>query len=184
MDGEVYIYKTWRSEIKRLCVFGVLCLLSVILSRKIPGSVIEGELFSMGSHTLYLSLPLFFLLPMFSLIHILLKIYDVQYIFDRRGIRATVGRLSINQRIHTARFEDIRSIEPDQTILERFLDIGNVEIGTSATAKIEIILEGVEAPHEIVQMIQGERDRRARESQENNTEESTEKVLEQAGGTL
>ena len=57
------------------------------------------------------------------------------------------------------RFDDIRSAETDQTILERLLNVGDVEVGTAATSEIEIVFAGVAAPQEVQDMIQRERDR-------------------------
>ncbi|MCB0318291.1 MAG: PH domain-containing protein [Bdellovibrionales bacterium] len=156
----VKISKTWRSEIQRFMVFFILCIASVVASSYLPGSIIRGELFSIGSQTVFLSLPLFWLLPLGSLLDLLLRIYDVLYTVDASGIQARIGILSLRQRVIRVRFEDIRTVETEQTLLERFLDVGNVEIATAATDSVEITLEGVAAPHEIRLMIQAERDRR------------------------
>lgn len=156
------ISKTWRSEIKSVIAFFFLGALSIWLSHEYPGSVVAGKLFSIGSTTLMLSLPLFWFLPMFALGRALVRIYNVHYVIDQRGIEAHVGILAMNQRITRVRFEDIRSVETDQTIVERALDIGNVEIGTAATSGVEVVFEGVAAPYELQDMILRERDNRQR----------------------
>ena len=158
--GKVRVYKTWRSELQRLAVFFVLCIISVVASNYLPGSLIKGKLFSIGSQTIFLSLPIFWLLPFGSLVGLLLRIYDVLYTVDAKGIQARVGILSLHQRVIRIRYEDIRTVETEQTILERFLDVGDVEIATAATGSVEIVLEGVAAPHEVRKMVQAERDRR------------------------
>lgn len=160
IDSTILVPKTWRSEIGRLMFFCILCVASVILSEKFPGSIITGELISIGDTTSYLSLPLFSLLPFAALVDIIVRIYNVRYTVDTRGVQARVGILSLRQRIIRVRYEDIRSVETDQTILERMFGIGRIEIATAATGDIEIEFLGIAAPSEVREMIQNERDRR------------------------
>ncbi|MEZ4753097.1 MAG: PH domain-containing protein [Bdellovibrionota bacterium] len=159
-NSKVLVHKTWRSELQRLVVFLILCVVSVVASEYLPQSVIRGKLFDIGQSTIYLSLPLFWFLPFGSIVGLLLRIYDVLYTVDSKGIQARVGILSLHQRVIRVRYEDIRTVETEQTLLERFLDVGDVEIATAATGSVEIVLEGVAAPHEIRKMVQAERDRR------------------------
>jgi uncharacterized membrane protein YdbT with pleckstrin-like domain len=58
------------------------------------------------------------------------------------------------------RYEDIRSIDSFQTLWERFLDVGRVDVGTASTAGIEISFEGISNPRRVQQIIQEERDAR------------------------
>ena len=160
VKGEVVIPKTWRSEVKGLGAFFVLLLVSTILSNQFPGSIISNEFSLLGGSVLKISLPLYWFIPFGTLIFTIGKIYNVRFTVDSRGIKARVGILSWNQRITRVRYEDIRSVETEQTLLERALDIGNVEVATAATGLTEIVFEGVAAPKELQEMIQIERDRR------------------------
>ncbi|MCO6432488.1 MAG: PH domain-containing protein [Deltaproteobacteria bacterium] len=163
---QIVIPKVWRSEIKLLTAFFLLGVASIFLTRQFPGSIISGRLFSLGDKVFYLSLPLFWFMPFFALLTAVVRIYNVRYIIDSRGLEAQIGLLS-PKRLYQRRifFADIRSAETEQTILERVLNVGAVEIGTAATADIEIIFEGVAAPQELQGMIQRERDRSLRSAQ-------------------
>jgi uncharacterized membrane protein YdbT with pleckstrin-like domain len=158
--SELVIPKVWRSEIKGVCLFLFFSVLSVFLSSTFPGSIITGRLFSIGSFSLILSLPLFWFLPFMTLMVTIVRIYDVRYAVDSRGIEAKTGILSMHQRITRVRYEDIRSIELEQTLLGRMLDIGDVEISTAATGAVEIVFQGIAAPEEVQDMLQRERDSR------------------------
>lgn len=163
MDGgRVEIPKVWRSEISGVITYLLLCVGSIAVSHFVPGSVIHGELFSWGSSRVVLSLPLAWLAPLSVLFYLLFRMYNVRFTVDHRGVEAILGVLSLNQRIIRIRYEDIRSIETEQTLIERALDVGDVEIGTAATAEIELALCGVGAPREIQEMLQAERDKRQR----------------------
>ena len=159
-SSSVAIPKVWRSELSLLVTFFLLCILSVVLSSYIEGSVIPGRLFGLGSSVVILKFPLFWLLPLSAWILMIFRMYDVRYRADSRGLEAISGILSLKQRITRVRYEDIRSIETEQTIIERMLDVGDVEVGTAATSGIEMTLFGVGAPCEVRDMIQIERDRR------------------------
>jgi uncharacterized membrane protein YdbT with pleckstrin-like domain len=140
----------------------VLCMLSVVLSRQFPGSVMSGEVFRLGSFRLMLSLPLFWLMPLLAFVATASRIYNVRYVIDTRGVEARVGILSLNQRITRVRYEDIRSVETDQTLLGRLLDYGVLEISTAASDAVEVSLEGIAAPKEIQDLLQKEREARQR----------------------
>ena len=154
------IRKVWRSELLTIILFFLLSAASVYLTRLFPSSVIRGPLFPLGGEMLYLRLPLLWFLPAAALSTALLRIYDVRYVLDGDGIEARTGIISLNQQVTRLRYEDIRSVEFKQSIWERLLDIGEIEIGTAATSGIEIILHGAASPSEVQNLILRERDRR------------------------
>ena len=154
-----YFYPTWRSQIGPLCLFFVCCILATQLSQLWPITVIIGEFISFGDTTLYLHLPLLSLVPGVILGRILIYMYDSKYIIDDRGVEAQVGLVSFNLRQPRLRYEDIRGVEPNQTILERILGIGSVLIGSAMTQDVEIVMEGVANPRAIQLLLQAERDR-------------------------
>lgn len=153
------IAKVWRSEATLLAGFVLFGIVSVILSRRYPASIISGKLLSWGDLEITLQLPLFWLMPCYILIIGILRIYDVRYIIDSRGLEAKVGILRLNQTITRVLYSDIRSAETDQSLIERLFNVGDVEIGTAATAQIEVIFRGVAAPREVQNIIQRERDK-------------------------
>lgn len=167
MKTEIVIPKVWRSEIKLIVGFVILGIASIILTQHFPESIISGRLFSVGSAHVELSIPLFWFMPLAALLLGVLRIYDVRYVIDSRGLEARVGILGLNQRITRVRYNDIRSAETEQTIIERMLNVGDVEVGTAATADIEIIFQGVAAPQELQSLIQRERDRSLQGGQPN-----------------
>ncbi len=162
VKSELVIPKVWRSELSGIIFFLFSSVLAVWLSHTFPASVITGRLFSISSYTFYLSLPLLWFVPFITLVIVTARIYNVRYIVDSRGVEALIGRLSLNQRITRVRYEDIRSIETDQSLWERALDIGTVLISTAASSDVEVTLEGIAAPKEVQDMLQRERDSRVR----------------------
>jgi uncharacterized membrane protein YdbT with pleckstrin-like domain len=160
VKNTVVIPKTWRSESTLICVFVVLAVTSIYLSYELPGSILSGKLVAFGTFSIDLHLPLFWLFPLFTLLLAIFRIYNVRYLVDDKGIETRVGVLWTQQHIVRVRYEDVLSIETHQTLLERFLSIGVVEVATAATGGVEIVMEGIGAPFEIQEMIQAERDAR------------------------
>ncbi|MCB0321074.1 MAG: PH domain-containing protein [Bdellovibrionales bacterium] len=159
--SEIVVPRSWRSEVVSFGVFFVLSLLSIFLSKVFPWSVIEGELFKLGNGSaVILRLPMFWFLPAITIGSAIYRTYNVRYVLQPKGIECEIGILALQRRVVRLWFEDIRTVQVDQTLLERFLDIGSVHIGTAATSGIEITLSGVAAPHEVQEMIQRERDKR------------------------
>ncbi len=183
---QVLIQKTWRSEYACFILMLFFSVISIYLSATFPGSVIAGKLFSIGKSTVFLKLPLFWFIPAFLAGVLFFRMFNYKYSVDSRGVEAITGILSTTQRITRVRYEDIRSVETQQTLMDRFLGIGNVEIGTAATGEIEINFRGIAAPEEVQDMIQAERDKRQKLSRKMHSPEflepKREHNSEQAGG--
>lgn len=154
-----YFFPTWRSQFFSLIGYFCLAVLSVWGSQVLGWTVIEGRLFTIGATIYKLHLPLFVLAPGFFLGKILIYMYDSKYIIDERGVEAQIGLVSMNLRQPRLRFEDIRGVEPNQTILERIFGIGSVLIGSAMTQDVEIVMEGVANPRAIQLLIGAERDK-------------------------
>ncbi len=160
-----YFYPTWRSQLFPLIGFLVLSILCVWVSNEVKETVITGKLFAIGDSIYVLDLPLLIFLPGFMLGRILLYIYDSKYIIDERGVEAQIGLVSMHLRQPRLRWEDIRGVEPNQTLWERILGIGSVLVGSAMTNEVEIVMEGVANPRAIQLLIGGERDRRLKDMQ-------------------
>jgi membrane protein YdbS with pleckstrin-like domain len=156
----VHIYRVWRSELSTISFFFLTIIASCSLTKVFPASKITGELISFGSTTVLLTLPLFWLVPFFTVLIAIFKIYNYRYAVDTDGIETVDGILSFNLKVVRVRYEDIRIVETDQTLMERFLLIGLVRIGTAATGHMEVSMEGINNPRRIHDFIQHERDKR------------------------
>lgn len=160
-EGAIIVHKVWRSEIVRVGIFFILCVAAVFLSHYFPRSIITGELFRWGETRIDLDLPLFALMPVIAFGDLIARVYDVRYTLDQHGIEGREGIVSLSQSIIRLRYEDIRMVEFEQSLLERALDIGDLEIGTASSANVELTMRGIAAPREVQLMIQRERERRA-----------------------
>lgn len=161
----IHITKTWRSEVITVVVFIVMSILAVTLTRIFPWSIIDGELFQIGETSYRMALPLFWLIPLITIGSAIFRIYNVRYTINQRGIEFEKGLLELRIKLTRVWFEDIRTVQKNQTIIERFLDIGSIHMGTAATGTLEITLKGIAAPEEVLEMIQRERDNRQKTAQ-------------------
>ena len=164
LEAQIKIDRVWRSQLTRVVLFLILSPISVWLSIRFPASVVHGALFSFGDSSVVLRLPLFWFIPAFVIGQAIAKIYDVRYVIDSGGIESKIGILSLSQTITRIRYEDIRSIDSRQTLSERMLGIGTVEMGTAASAGLEMTFTGVANPLEVQKLLQAERDARLRKA--------------------
>ena len=155
-------YPTWRSQLGTLVWFFVTGILSVVGSEAMPGLVIRGPLFSTNSGTCNLHLPLLVFIPAYFLVRALLRMFDSQYVVDARGVEAQIGLVSLRLRQPRLRYEDIRGVEPEQTLGQRMLGIGDVAIGSAMTDGVEILMQGVANPRGVQLLISGEMEKRMR----------------------
>jgi membrane protein YdbS with pleckstrin-like domain/uncharacterized protein YraI len=158
--AEISIPKVWRSELRLIILFFITSILAIYLSFLFPWTIIVGKLFTISAVDVSLHLPILWFIPMMFLSVAIFKVHDVKYAIDEDGLEAHVGILNIRKRTVRVRFEDIRSVQTHQAIMDRLLDIGNIEIRTAATSDLEIVLGGVSAPLEIHSMIESEKERR------------------------
>ena len=159
VKSELVIPKVWRSEIERLALFLFFCVGAIVGSDLFPATVLHGKLISIGNYDIFLRLPALWLVFPFTCLALAIhKVYNVRYVVDHSGIESKEGILSLRQTVTKVRYEDIRSVEIDQGVVDRMLDIGTLEISTASTSGVECILEGVEAPEEVRDMLNRERD--------------------------
>jgi len=164
IERSILIPRVWRSQSERIVMFLVISPICIWLSNTFPLTIIAGPLFSFGGGTLELKLPLLWLVPVFIIGQAVMRIYDVRYIIDKQGIESKIGILSLSQTITRIRYEDIRSIDSRQTLSERMLGIGTLEMGTAASAGLEMSFSGIANPLKVQKMIQAERDSRLRQA--------------------
>jgi len=161
-DKEIlYIFApTWRSQLLHLIGFFVISSITIAITRYYPGfCLLPGKLFRLGDSTYVLYFPWLFLIPGFLLARIFLRIFDSRFIVDDRGIEAQIGLLSMSLRQPRLRYEDIRGVEPKQTIFERVLGIGSLLVGSSMTFDVEISMQGIADPRGVQRLINLERDK-------------------------
>lgn len=159
---EVVIARVWRSELVSLVIMAVSSVASVVLSHRFPDTVLTFEAFHYQDKSVVFTVPSLWLIPCAAFLTAFFRIYNVRYSIDSRGIEMRTGRLSLNQLITRIRFEDIRSIEAKQTLLEQLLDVGAVSMGTAATSGLEVVFSGIGSPRVIQGVIQREREARER----------------------
>ncbi|MCI5066183.1 PH domain-containing protein [bacterium] len=159
-QSRIEITRTWRSEIVSLIVFFFMAIISIVLTQLFPWSIIHGELFRIGDTVFRMRLPLFWFLPVITIGCAMYRIYNVRYTITERGVEREIGILAFQRRLIRVWFEDIRSLQTHQSLLQRMLGVGNLEISTAATGTVEIVLNGIAVPEEVQQMLERERDKR------------------------
>ena len=155
-----YFYPTWRSKLGSLILFSILSFMAIGLSNEFTSMVVRGELFTIGSTRFVMSMPILMFVPGYVLARVLLYIYNARYIITERGTEAQIGLVALRLRQMHLKYEDIRGVRAVQSILDRILNIGDVEIGSAMTETVEITMVGVDNPRAVQILICNERDKR------------------------
>ena len=155
-----YFYPAWRSRLGHLVLFFFLSVAAIMLSYEFPQLVVQGDLFTVGNTVFVMHMPILMFIPGYVLARALMFIYNSRYIIDERGAEAQIGLVSLRLRQTRLKYEDIRGVRAIQSILDRILNIGTVEIGSAMTEDIEIRMLGVENPRAIQILVCKERDKR------------------------
>lgn len=98
-------------------------------------------------------------------------IYNSSFILTETGVEARSGNLGLTLYAPSVRYEDIRLVEPVQGLIERILNVGDVEIASAMTGGAEIIMHGVANPSAVAEFIESQIDRQRVVFQEGGSEE-------------
>lgn len=158
----ITIPRVWRSQWRTLILVGVSGLAAFLFTETALRSSAVNLLEQGGVRRAADLIGLIWCIPLGLFLKAAYTKFNVRYSVDARAIEMRQGRLSLRQSITRIRFEDIRSIEASQTVVEQMLSIGSVTIGTAASAGLEVGFFGIGNPREVQQVIQQERDRRER----------------------
>ena len=155
----VVFFPTWRSQMGNIIAFVLLSFATVYLSNgPLSFMVLKGKLFPLGNDMLWLHFPVLIMIPAYFLMRVLVAVYDSKFIIDDRGVEAHLGLVSFNLRQPRLRYEDIRGVEPTQTLVERMLGIGTLLVGSAMTFEVEIVMEGIDNPRAMQELINRARD--------------------------
>jgi uncharacterized membrane protein YdbT with pleckstrin-like domain len=138
----IVLKKPWRCYVIKIIPFFIVALLIFVLIA--INSKSASELMSCVLGYLILFIIIFFVIAT----KCILDRISTEYRIDNHRITKRSGILSIKRT--EVWIDDIRGISFSQSIFSRLLGIGNIEIGTAATAGIEMKLESVLHPQDIV----------------------------------
>jgi Bacterial PH domain/Bacterial SH3 domain len=158
------ISRSWRAEFRLIGIYLVTLVLSIWLSRFLAWTVVVGHLFRLFDRTVFLYLPVLWLIPLNILLYALARKYDASYSFTTTDIEAKTGIMGLNLKKVRVRYEDIKSVQLTQTLEQRLLNIGDIEVSSAATSGIEIRILGIYNPAEIKRFIDNEKNMRSHTS--------------------
>jgi len=87
------------------------------------------------------------------LILIYIRLNNSKFEIRRKCVRHMAGRYSLQQEVIEINYQDIGWVRVSQSILERLMDIGTIEIGAAHSHLPEISVDGRANPHKYANMI-------------------------------
>src|SRR5436190_20779122 len=67
-----------------------------------------------------------------------------RYLIDEHNVESYRGVLA--REVHSIRISDLRNVNVKQTVMQRLLDVGDVEFSSAAGADVEVVFFGVASP--------------------------------------
>lgn len=110
--------------------------------------------FSFGTDSNANMLRLVSLLPIGVLLDIIRVHFNDLYVFARYKVIRHKGRISFQYSVPSINYTDIRGIVVSQSFIGRILNYGDVLLGTAAYDGHELVIEGVENPYELAEIIE------------------------------
>lgn len=141
----IVLKKPWRCYVIKIIPFFIIAILIFVLT--VINSKSVSELMSCVFGYLILFIIIFFVIAT----KCVLDRISTEYRIGNHRITKRSGILSIKRT--EVWIDDIRGISFSQSIFNRLLGIGNIEIGTAATAGVEMKLESVLHPQDIVETL-------------------------------
>ena len=86
------------------------------------------------------------------------RYFNTLFIFDADGVTGHSGLLGLNLASASVDYRDIREVQLRQDLLGRLLDYGEIRISTAAKSDYEVVLPGMNCPHQVVEVFDCMRD--------------------------
>ena len=134
--------RSWRRILPWIILIIAFGWFAVWATAQDPDSVM---FFRLTEDTL-LPVPRYFLLWLVLTIRPAVLMLDARYEIGHHHIRAVTGRLSLHRHSVEIAYEDLLTVEVDQSILDRILFVGDVIAGSAMSDSPRIVMEAVGSP--------------------------------------
>ncbi len=95
-------------------------------------------------------------LALYLMLLMLYRHFAWRYVIDDHNIESYQGVLA--RHVHSIRIQDLRNVAVNQNVMQRLLDVGDVEFSSAAGADVEVVFFGVPDPMRVkglVRRLQG-----------------------------
>lgn len=144
----VIVYRSIRAEWFHGLLLLIACIAVDMLTYSFSETVLSIPLFTLGTRTFGIVLPILLLLSCAQLLLIIKNVRNVRWVIGLTSLVELSGLTSFASRTREIYFENIRAIEVKQTLIERMLGIGSVKIGNLMSQDSDIELSGIRHPHQ------------------------------------
>jgi uncharacterized membrane protein YdbT with pleckstrin-like domain len=148
LDGEEILWKgrpSWRSMVTFYLKWFVVALIPGVVAQ-----VLETTGAVHDARTTYFW-GLTAILLLLTVLMGWLRRIDTQYVVTDRRIHIRHGLLS--RRDHSTQHARIQNVNTDQSIVERMLNVGDVDFDTAGSDDFDFRFDGIDDPHALVRLI-------------------------------
>lgn len=105
----------------------------------------------LGSRGAHMALAATFALGVYFVLLALYRHLAWRYLIDEHNIESYHGVLARN--VRSVRVADLRNVNVKQTVIQRLLDVGDVEFSSAAGGEIEVVFFGVPQPMYVKELV-------------------------------
>jgi uncharacterized membrane protein YdbT with pleckstrin-like domain len=148
LEGEEILWKgrpSWRSMVSFYIKWFVIALIPGVVAQ-----VLETTGAIDDARTSYFW-PLTIILLVVTVLIGWLRRLDTQYMVTNKRIHIRQGLLS--RRDHSTQHARIQNVNTDQSIIERMLNVGDVDFDTAGSDDFDFRFDGIDDPHGLVTLI-------------------------------
>lgn len=134
---------TWRYQWS--AVMGAVAMLAIMAFVMLYGPTYLGTRVTQLVSVAAAALALYFVLLM------VYRHFAWRYLVDDHNIESYQGVLA--RHVHSIRVEDLRNVNVGQTVMQRLLDVGDVEFSSAAGGDVEVVFFGVADPMQVKELV-------------------------------
>ena len=142
---ELTLMRSWRSVLHYLTPFILFSIVTIGLSNEFPGSVLSTS-FSFLNSTFILKLPIFVFIPAALLIRAFYLVYRYKLFVSGDKLIFYNDRSSFRTTSFEMNTDAILFVQLKESIVDRLLGIGNIQVGRFSRGNVEIELKGIAKP--------------------------------------
>lgn len=148
-DDVIVLYRHHLQELPIAILVVLLAFAAYPLSVYVPISIQHVSVLS-----LRIPIPLFGLMPLVGIAYIFNRLWNCRYEIHDGYVMAEEGRMSFTLSDIRIDYENVRGIEIDRSIYQRVMRLGDLKVGSSMSADVELVMHGILHPEQYREIIE------------------------------
>ena len=152
LSAQVVRFKrNWRSVIPQFLLTLIFVFIGIYITKSFPWLSINFPI-EISDFKAIIKIPVVLVIFPFLIIRPIVKLFDTYIEITKHHLRIFHGQISLIRNSQEFAFEDLLGVQVSQSILERILGVGTIEVG-SKTQNIQLQMGGIWKPQKYANLI-------------------------------